>query len=177
MNRLPLVRAFLQTEAQQFPALVIDYVPGRSPELQFLDRHQRVIDTVDIADMDSNGIRQAMLRHGISQDTPSPTYTPPEFAATASCVAWRQTANCDPDANREAMADESCDKVIENGRSGFCECKSKPRIGFACTHRDFTCEELCSASDDAGTGGAAADAVTPGMPLGEEVAPPEMDEF
>ena len=176
MNRLPLVKNFLQTEAALFPALVIDYVPGRSPELIFLDKHQRTIETVDIAEMDSNGIRGELLRHGISQDTPAATFVPIAIEATETCIAWRQTAGCDPDGPREIMADDSCMKTIDNGRSGFCECKDTPRIGFPCTHRDFTCEELCS-NTEANGGNVDDKAEAPGVPQADEVPPPESDEF
>ncbi len=167
------MKSFLQTEAPQFPALEIDYVPGRSPEMQFLDTHKNVLETIDIAEMNSNGIRQALLRHGITTDTPRPTFTPPDIPATTSCLAWRQTGGCDPDGPREEFADLPCGTVIELGRSGYCECKSGRKIGFPCTHRELVCEELCSGRASVADNNEQQD----GPVTAEEDVPPPMDEF
>ena len=40
-----------------------------------------------------------------------------------SCVAWRQTKNCDPNGIREAENDAGCKTEIKSGASGYCECK------------------------------------------------------
>ena len=39
-----------------------------------------------------------------------------------SCVAWRQTHQCNPDGQRDPAADKSCSTQIKPGSSGYCEC-------------------------------------------------------
>jgi len=41
---------------------------------------------------------------------------------TDYCVAWRQTANCNPKDEREPVNDKGCNDYIMTGSSGFCEC-------------------------------------------------------
>ena len=136
-----------------------------------LDVYQRTIETIDISGLDSNGIRQALLKHGITTSTPRPTFIPPEFPQTETCIAWRQTGACDPDGLRETFADEACDRVIELGRSGYCECKNGKKFGFPCTHREFVCEDLCS-----GRTAVADEEPAPPSPIEEDV-PPLHDDF
>lgn len=80
--------------------------------------------------------------------------------STEHCVAWRQTGGCNPNGSREPTADIGCDQQVENGRSGFCECKPRSKgqggseMGFEmggmssasnCQHQAFTCAAQCEA--------------------------------
>jgi len=83
--------------------------------------------------------------------------------STEHCVAWRQTGGCDPQGSRELSADIGCDQQVENGQSGFCECKPLSKgmggseMGFEmgdrasasnCQHQVFTCAAQCKALFD-----------------------------
>ena len=69
----------------------------------------------------------------------------PTLTASAGCTSWRQTANCDPDAEREEEDDKSCTATIQAGASGFCECADATRAGYvSCEHEAFTCQETCA---------------------------------
>jgi hypothetical protein len=69
-----------------------------------------------------------------------------------SCIAWRQTANCDFQSFREPYNDRECHQKIRVDWSGYCECiagTSADNITFytllADCDRDeeFTCEDGC----------------------------------
>ena len=156
------MREFLNNEARQYPALEIEYIPGHNPELRFLNKFKRVVSTHDISPLNGQAIQELLQSRGIHIWTVTPTYVPPEFQPTAHCKAWRQTANCDPDGQREALADESCFATIESGRSGFCECIGRDNAAFVCEHTPLTCEAMCtekveSEEETATTGTEAAD--------------------
>jgi hypothetical protein len=146
LNRLPQLRAFLNNEARQYPALEIDYVQGADPVMQFLNKYKRVVTTVDIASMDGRQVQELMQRNNIHIWTPTPSFVPPEFTPTPHCRAWRQTGNCDPDGPRESLQDESCSTIVGSGRSGYCECIGRDRAPFVCEHTPFTCESICTES-------------------------------
>eukprot|EP00442_Polarella_glacialis_P015922 CAMPEP_0115154374 /NCGR_PEP_ID=MMETSP0227-20121206/67258_1 /TAXON_ID=89957 /ORGANISM="Polarella glacialis, Strain CCMP 1383" /LENGTH=89 /DNA_ID=CAMNT_0002565241 /DNA_START=31 /DNA_END=297 /DNA_ORIENTATION=- len=38
------------------------------------------------------------------------------------CMAWRQTGGCTPKGPRESQGDMRCEKEVESGKSGYCEC-------------------------------------------------------
>ena len=59
------------------------------------------------------------------------------------CVAWRQTAECNGDGEREVGGDESCQALIEPGRSGVCECGDGTVYRVDCGHVAFTCAAAC----------------------------------
>lgn len=60
------------------------------------------------------------------------------------CVAWRQTAACDPQGVREPHLDKDCSVMVQSAWSGYCECA---RGGVAarsgCDHPPFRCEDAC----------------------------------
>jgi hypothetical protein len=60
------------------------------------------------------------------------------------CVAWRQTRDCDGDAAREPQADDSCQALIDPGRSGYCECDAEAIYRTNCGHAAFTCGAACN---------------------------------
>eukprot|EP00929_Paragymnodinium_shiwhaense_P088864 TRINITY_DN49173_c0_g1_i1.p1 TRINITY_DN49173_c0_g1~~TRINITY_DN49173_c0_g1_i1.p1 ORF type:complete len:656 (+),score=63.68 TRINITY_DN49173_c0_g1_i1:98-1969(+) len=70
---------------------------------------------------------------------------------TDHCIAWRQTAMCDPwKGPREPASDRSCTETIDVGLSGYCECRHQQSEGVysraaesRCGHSVFTCEEEC----------------------------------
>lgn len=73
--------------------------------------------------------------------------------ARYTCVAWRQTGNCDPAGEREPQADRPCNAVIDPGFSGHCECGGGRTIRKpGCQHGEhldsFRCEDLCQAEPD-----------------------------
>ena len=64
------------------------------------------------------------------------------------CIGWQQTAGCDPEGAHETKA--SCSATIEDGSSGFCECRPTPapqgeiiRHKFTCSHKSLTCQYVC----------------------------------
>ena len=62
----------------------------------------------------------------LPMDPDSSTQFGPEMIKkqrTESCVAWRQTKNCDPNGIRESENDAGCKTEIKSGASGYCECK------------------------------------------------------
>lgn len=65
------------------------------------------------------------------------------------CIAWRQTAGCDPQGERESDRDGACTEVVSRGASGFCECEGRRRVSFVtCDHAPFTCAVACQADRD-----------------------------
>ena len=75
---------------------------------------------------------------------------------TLTCIAWRQTGDCDPSGPREAEYDLSCSALVTDGHSGYCECRlPKADLGVlldpphgrtaesACMHQSFTCASAC----------------------------------
>ena len=65
------------------------------------------------------------------------------------CIAWRQTAGCDPQGERESDRDSACTQVVSRGASGFCECEGGRRVNFVtCDHAPFTCAVACQADRD-----------------------------
>ena len=142
------MKNFLHNEAPKYPAATVEWVGGHNPDVQFLDKHKKVVSSHDLAPLSEEQIHELLAQRGIFTHTPAPTYEPPTFTPSAICVAWRQTGNCDPNGEREAMADEACTTSISNGRSGFCECKGRPNVEYMCEHLEFTCEEACSESSN-----------------------------
>ena len=49
----------------------------------------------------------------------------------SACVAFRQTAGCDPGGARESSADKACEDEVPRGASGYCECRGT-RVTFTC---------------------------------------------
>jgi len=72
-----------------------------------------------------------------------------ELQASDTCVAWRQTGDCDPEkGEREAEQDKGCKTKIANGASGYCECKGPDGAEVhashvACDHSPFKCNDEC----------------------------------
>ena len=63
------------------------------------------------------------------------------------CISWRQTGNCDPQAEREPAHDLSCDSVVHKGSSGYCECEGGRKEHLStCEHDSFTCQNICTGS-------------------------------
>jgi hypothetical protein len=64
------------------------------------------------------------------------------------CVMWRQTGNCDPDGPRQPRDDKSCDVVIQDGISGYCECAGGIRKKrAACSVGAYaTCNLACASN-------------------------------
>ena len=148
MNRLPRVKNFLHSEATKYPAATVEWVGGHAPEVHFLDKHKKVVERHDLSPLGEEQIHALLAQKGITISTPTPEYVPPTFNPTDVCVAWRQTGNCDPNGEREPLADESCFTAIAPGRSGYCECRARPNVEYMCEHLEFTCEELCRESTE-----------------------------
>ena len=64
---------------------------------------------------------------------------------TDNCTAWRQTGNCNPDNSREPLNDRDCLSAIQDGWSGYCECRDGSRqMTKGCEAGGFdTCYEAC----------------------------------
>ena len=68
---------------------------------------------------------------------------------SGNCVSWRQTGECRSDGPREPQNDKGCFVVIEDGWSGFCECRDGGKANEkACnSHIHTTCNDACSARE------------------------------
>jgi hypothetical protein len=78
---------------------------------------------------------------------PSPARSP--SPSSGGCVAWRQTAGCDPQGERESGRDGACTDVVSRGDSGYCECEGGRRVNFVtCDHAPFMCDVACQADND-----------------------------
>eukprot|EP01062_Namystynia_karyoxenos_P076316 TRINITY_DN7470_c0_g1_i1.p1 TRINITY_DN7470_c0_g1~~TRINITY_DN7470_c0_g1_i1.p1 ORF type:complete len:789 (+),score=161.35 TRINITY_DN7470_c0_g1_i1:132-2369(+) len=83
---------------------------------------------------------------GAAQREQSAAGAPPTDVATpgSPCVAWRQTAGCDPHGPRESQYDRSCLDLVQPGASGYCDCGSGLRAAESpCGHAAFTCSARC----------------------------------
>eukprot|EP01064_Diplonema_japonicum_P030567 TRINITY_DN5220_c0_g1_i1.p2 TRINITY_DN5220_c0_g1~~TRINITY_DN5220_c0_g1_i1.p2 ORF type:complete len:123 (+),score=7.53 TRINITY_DN5220_c0_g1_i1:453-821(+) len=101
---------------------------------------------IDLSRYDGNGIVRLLNQQGITTATPRMTFKAREFKKTPQCVAWRQTANCNPRSSRVPTEDASCSDDIYSNQSGFCECADKTTMLFSCeeARAPFTCQEACS---------------------------------
>merc|ERR1712025_900140 len=63
----------------------------------------------------------------------------------SKCVSWRQTGGCDPKGLREPNSDKSCNVVIPDVVSGYCECTDgKRQMEKGCSKGAFdTCDAAC----------------------------------
>jgi len=140
----------LQNEAPKYPAAEVEWIGGHAPEVHFLNKYKKLVLKFDLSPYDEEQMHALLHQHNIHLTTPAPTFEAPAFEKTNVCIAWRQTGNCDPNGEREALADESCLTEVANGRSGYCECIDRPRVEFGCEHTPITCEYMCreSVTDD-----------------------------
>lgn len=147
LNSLHEVRQFIREEMRTYPAIDIQYISGRDPIIEFLNRFGRVVKTVDLAPYDRRQIHLMVQEQGIHPWTAKPTFEPYTFEATAHCVAWRQTGDCNPKGPREASQDEECNAAIGVGRSGYCECSGgRGFVEVDCLHKPLICEVECSSA-------------------------------
>ena len=149
LNRLPRLRDFINDEVKRYPAVEVEFVPGHNPELKFLSLSRRVLSTHAMTSMTNRAIEELLQSKGLHTWTPRPRYIPAAILATAHCSAWRQTAGCDPDGQREPDDDDSCYRTIAPGRSGYCECLGRDDALFTCDHRPLTCEDICTQKPEA----------------------------
>ena len=76
------------------------------------------------------------------QQEPPQQQPPPQMAA---CLAFRQTAGCNPRGPREMQFDKACEALIPDGISGYCECGGGINVSaVTCDHPPFTCMEVCA---------------------------------
>ena len=113
-----------------------------------------------VAEDKENVLREAYLKKKAEEDAVKAAEqakrTAAEEAARAeaasltesgACVSWRQTGGCSGHGEREAAQDSPCLTVINNGRSGFCECAAGGTAARSdCEHPPFTCESECLAA-------------------------------
>lgn len=68
--------------------------------------------------------------------------------AKGACKAWRQTGGCRGDGPREKERDGQCDRQVQRGTSGFCDCdrgdNQTYRVLFGCEHPLLTCIDTCA---------------------------------
>ena len=62
-----------------------------------------------------------------------------------ACVSWRQTEGCDPNGSRQPQNDKSCNEIVPDGASGYCECQGGIRkMEKDCSKGTFdTCNDAC----------------------------------
>ena len=67
-------------------------------------------------------------------------------AIVDTCVAWRQTSDCNPSGTRAPENDKNCDEIISDGDPGYCECHGGIiRMPKGCENGGFaTCNDACS---------------------------------
>jgi hypothetical protein len=124
-----------------YPALSVQFIQGSSPTLIFFDSEENEVGVHDLSDLSEEGISQLLASYGITTDTPKfvPLMTTTEF-----CNGWRQTADCDPNGQREDWKDLGCNRPIERGMSGYCDCISNVKYAVSCDHDTFRCDEMCA---------------------------------
>mmetsp|Transcript_48171 Transcript_48171/g.98408 ORF Transcript_48171/g.98408 Transcript_48171/m.98408 type:complete len:320 (+) Transcript_48171:167-1126(+) len=72
-----------------------------------------------------------------------------EIEYIEGCRAFRQTADCDPAAEREPWHDRSCIQEVPAGVSGYCECgEGDERAPVTCVHEPFNCHDVCVPGDE-----------------------------
>eukprot|EP01059_Diplonema_ambulator_P030788 TRINITY_DN5411_c1_g1_i1.p1 TRINITY_DN5411_c1_g1~~TRINITY_DN5411_c1_g1_i1.p1 ORF type:complete len:121 (+),score=8.83 TRINITY_DN5411_c1_g1_i1:269-631(+) len=110
----------------------------------------QVGEVVDLSPLDAKGIIRLLNAKGITTSTPKMTFKPKEFTRTANCIAWRETANCNPHGQRVPTNDASCSDTIYAVQAGFCECTKAPKKMFTCEEgrAPFTCEEACTYAEE-----------------------------
>ena len=66
------------------------------------------------------------------------------------CHGWRQTGGCNFDGPREPNLDQSCNSTIEDGWSGYCECRyGQKMMKKNCEKGEYsTCDEACGNSTE-----------------------------
>jgi hypothetical protein len=148
LNRRPTLKAFLKGPAlSEYGAVELNWDWGHNPDLQLLNKFQRVVETRDLMDLDGEQIHALLAKYGIKRgDAARPVFLTRILRPTEVCSAWRQTLNCSPAGPRAPLDDSSCHMLIDAGRSGYCQCIDRPDVGFACHHRESTCETECSKS-------------------------------
>ena len=73
------------------------------------------------------------------------------FYSEIPCMEWRQTQGCRADGRRETDLDQTCDTVIEDEWSGYCECGEEvKKMEKGCDEpgRYFTCNEACNVTSN-----------------------------
>ena len=74
--------------------------------------------------------------------------------ASAACTAWRQTGGCMPSGEREPGSDRTCDQLVPEGASGYCECDGGRKVmEVGCGHPTFICQEECAKAANRGVRG------------------------
>jgi hypothetical protein len=132
----------------EYGALEIQWIPGHNPDLQLLNRYEKVIATKDLAKLDGVEIHTLLAEYGIERFAKKkPVFVTKILKPTKVCSAWRQTLNCAPSGPRAPLSDSSCKQRIAADRSGYCQCIDRPDVGFACHHRETTCEKECQKSN------------------------------
>ena len=74
-----------------------------------------------------------------------PIPDPAHNQTTEKCVAWRQTAGCDPSGTRQPANDKTCGQWVDGTNSGFCECANGRKTSVVgCGYPGFTCADMCA---------------------------------
>eukprot|EP00659_Diplonema_papillatum_P005770 gene5770-8832_t len=133
--------------APEYPAVEIKRVPGKAPEVYWLDAQgNEVGEKTAIQPADTvEDIERIFADMGITRDTPKPNFDVLKIEPTEHCVAWRRHKT---DKSRLPDDDQSCAaSVPPGGGIGFCECKDGAKIDVVASEerKTFTCEAACAA--------------------------------
>jgi len=69
LNRLPKLKAFLFDEAKFYPELEVKYISGVDPKIMFYADGDRLLDTMDISQMDSESLNALLQGRGLKRST------------------------------------------------------------------------------------------------------------
>ena len=61
-------------EAKNYPAVEIQWIPGHSPEAEFLNIRREVVRRVDLAPLSTQAIRDLLKGYGIVEGGAAPKY-------------------------------------------------------------------------------------------------------
>eukprot|EP01064_Diplonema_japonicum_P028956 TRINITY_DN4569_c0_g1_i2.p1 TRINITY_DN4569_c0_g1~~TRINITY_DN4569_c0_g1_i2.p1 ORF type:complete len:161 (+),score=28.91 TRINITY_DN4569_c0_g1_i2:153-635(+) len=147
MGRFPQCKKFIAEEAPKYAALEVIQVRGSAPIVHWLDKYGQTVSTTNIKETDSvEDHHRIFAEHGVTLDTPKPTWVEKGHQETPHCIAFRRHTTTKERLPRE---DTTCSESIPPGGGiGFCECKPNSpvaKIEIAVHHKRsrFTCEEVC----------------------------------
>eukprot|EP01062_Namystynia_karyoxenos_P024801 TRINITY_DN19696_c0_g1_i1.p1 TRINITY_DN19696_c0_g1~~TRINITY_DN19696_c0_g1_i1.p1 ORF type:complete len:264 (+),score=64.32 TRINITY_DN19696_c0_g1_i1:195-986(+) len=135
---MPKVKQFITQQAVRWPALEVEYINGRDPELFFLDEFGQPADGTDrlpLINFNDRDIIELLRFHGITPESPKPQFRPRVFTPEGGCVAWRQTGDCIHQGAREPAGDHDCSFQVTGSHSGYCECTENKALPVDCHSR------------------------------------------
>eukprot|EP00741_Cyanophora_paradoxa_P010903 tig00020553_g10541.t1 len=67
LNRLPIVKSFINDESRQYAALEVKYIPGLTPRFVFYDAADQELHRVDIDEFNNDRIHSELQNWGLKR--------------------------------------------------------------------------------------------------------------